>query len=195
MTTAVIFDLNGVFIQSPKLSDRFAEAYHIPSETFLPVLSTIMSKVRQPNAGPAFPYWEPYFQEWGLGLSETAFFDFWFSAEQEVRELTEAARKLREKGLRLFILSNNFVERARYYEEHFPFLQELFEKVYYSFETGFVKPHPLAYQTLLRENGLEAGECLYFDDTPRNIEVASSLGIPGHVVNSTEELKQQLANL
>ena len=59
MIKAIIFDLNGIFIQSPKLSDRFAKDFGISSEVFLPKLSEIMNKVRQPSAGSSFIYWEP----------------------------------------------------------------------------------------------------------------------------------------
>ena len=59
MLKAVIFDLNGVFILSPKLSERFEKDFGIVSEIFLPRLNEIMEWVRKPQAGPAFDYWEP----------------------------------------------------------------------------------------------------------------------------------------
>jgi len=35
---AIIFDLNGVFIESPYLSDRFAVRFGVPKQDFLIVL-------------------------------------------------------------------------------------------------------------------------------------------------------------
>lgn len=49
---AAIFDLNGIFLQSPKLSDRFEKDFGVATSVFLPKLSEIMDRVRQPNAGP-----------------------------------------------------------------------------------------------------------------------------------------------
>ncbi len=176
MIKAVIFDLNGVLIQNPKLSNRFQDKFGVSSEEFLPALREIMAKVRKPDAGDAFTYWKPYFEKWGLGLTREDFFDFWFNAEKEAPELIESAKRIKKKGVKIFILSNNFRERAAYYEENFPFLN-IFDRVYYSWQTGFAKPNPEAFKNLLLENDLKPEECIYFDDLKENIEVADSLGI------------------
>lgn len=192
MIKAIIFDLNGVFIQSPRLSDRFKETFGVPTETFLAALKEVMSQARMPNAGDSFRLWQPYLVEWKVDLQRDAFFDFWFSAEKEVPDLVAFARELKNKGLKLFILSNNFVERANYYEEHFLFLKEVFDKVYYSWQTGFVKPDPKAFDLLLHENKLRPEECLYFDDSDHNIEVAQGLGIKAFLFGGLERVKNVL---
>lgn len=188
---AVIFDLNGVFIQSPKLSDRFQEKFGVSVEKFLPVLKEIMAKVRKPDAGDAFAFWKPYLEKWGLGLTKKDFFDFWFDAEKEVPELIELAEQIKKKGIKIFILSNNFKERAIYYEENFPFLN-IFNKVYYSWQTGFVKPNPEAFKNLLSENNLKPEECIYFDNSKENIEAAESLGIKAFLFEEMNGLKRIL---
>lgn len=191
MIKVIIFDLNGVVIQSPKFSDIFCVKFGVPVENFLPALKEIMAKVRQPNAGSAFAYWKPYLDKWGTTLSEKEFFDFWFSSEKENTEMTELAKNLRQRGIKLFILSNNFAERTKYYDEHFPFLKELFEKVYYSWQTGFIKPDPRALKNLLDENNLKPEECAYFDDSEANIQVATNLGIKSFIfrnAKNTEEI-------
>ena len=73
MLKAAIFDLNGIFLQSPKLSDRFEKDFGVPVAVFLPKLSEIMDKVRQPNAGRAFDYWQPALKEWKVNFSEQEF--------------------------------------------------------------------------------------------------------------------------
>ncbi|MES2087543.1 MAG: hypothetical protein V4467_00970 [Patescibacteria group bacterium] len=77
MLKAVIFDLNGILIQSPKLSERFEKDFGIPVATFLPKLSENMEKTRQPEAGGSFQYWKPVLQEWKINLSEQEFWDYW----------------------------------------------------------------------------------------------------------------------
>lgn len=191
MKKAVIFDLNGVFILSPKLSDRFKDAYGIEQERFLPALSDVMSHVRLPGAEDMYSYWEPYFKSWGLIVSEEEFTDFWFNAEQENAEMVALARELKAKGVRLFILSNNLRERSAYYDTHFPFLRELFEKQYYSWQTGFIKPDMRCFETVLAENNLKPEECLFFDDSEKNVAVANSLGIENYVFEGPDQVRSK----
>ncbi|KKW11828.1 MAG: hypothetical protein UY51_C0005G0069 [Candidatus Jorgensenbacteria bacterium GW2011_GWB1_49_9] len=191
MFKAVIFDLNGVFIKSRNLSDRFEEKFGVKKEEFLLALSEIMSAVRMPNT-EAFSYWKPYLDKWGLNLSKEAFFDFWFSGEKEVPEMTLLARELKNRGVKLFILSNNFIERSEFYKNNFLFLQEIFDKIYYSWQTGFTKNNAEAYKVLLRENNLKPGECVFFDDSPGNVAVASGLGIKSHLFESAEKTREFL---
>ena len=181
MIKAVIFDLNGVFIQSPKLSDRFKQSFNVSEKDFLPALKEVMAKVRIPDAGKSFSYWKPYLQKWGVNLSEKEFFNFWFSAEKEVLEMTALAREIKNKGIRIFILSNNFQERAEYYAKTFSFMKEIPEKVYYSWQTGFVKPDKRAYEFILKENNLNPNETMYFDDSEKNVKIANSIGIQSYL--------------
>jgi|SRR3989344_815383 len=189
MIKAVIFDLIGVFIESPKLSDRFQERFGVARDDFLPVLKEIMARVRLPDAGNTFSYWRPYLQKWGVNLSEEDFFDFWFSAEKEAPEMTALAGEFKRKGLKIFILSNNFMERAAYYDKNFPFLKEVCDGVYYSWQTGLVKPNLEAYKMILYDNNLKPEECVYFDDSEENIKVASSLGIGSFLFEGAEKAR------
>ncbi|MSU74327.1 HAD family phosphatase [Candidatus Kaiserbacteria bacterium] len=189
---AVIFDLNGVFILSPKLSERFEKNFGVSSDIFLPALKKVMSQVRLPNAPSLYSCWAPYFKEWGLTLDEKSLERYWFNAETENVEMTELAKELKARGVRLFILSNNLRERGNFYDIHFPFLNELFDKCYFSWKTGFIKPDVRAYKLILDENGLDAIDCVYFDDSKENVEVAASLGIQSYLYESPSQVKDVL---
>lgn len=190
MIKSVIFDLNGVFIQSPKLSDRFKNDFGVDGEKFLPVLKEIMDQIRRPGAGDMYNYWQPYFTKWGVKLTKEEFFNYWFKAEKENKEMTDLARSLKKQGLSIFILSNNFQERARYYKDNFPFLAEIFNKVYYSWQAGFVKPSRDYFELIIRENELNPHECLYFDDSEKNIEVAKSFGMKAYIFENREQVER-----
>jgi putative hydrolase of the HAD superfamily len=193
MIKAIIFDLNGIFIQSPKLSDRFRDEFKVSTDTFVPVLKEIMAKVRMPNTGDCFEYWKPYLKEWNLDLTKEEFFNFWFKAEKEQPELIDIAKRIKEKGIKIFILSNNFRERADYYKENFPFL-DIFNKVYYSWRTGYVKPDPRAFNNLLLEQDLKAEECIYFDNSEENVETANNVGIRSYLFKDINTLREGLNN-
>lgn len=185
MTKAIIFDLNGVFIVSPRLSDRFEEDFDIPSNEFLPILQGIMDKVRQPKATNIYNLWQPYLKKWKIGFSEADFLDYWFSAEKENAELVDLARKLKRKGYKLIVMSNNFRERAKYYSQNFKFLDELFDKVYYSWQTGLIKPDIRAFETIFNDFHLKPTDCLYFDDSEKNVQLANSIGVESYVFDDS----------
>ncbi len=193
MIKAIIFDLNGIFLQSEKLSDRFEKDFGVLTNIFLSKLKEIMDEVRQPNALPAFSYWEPVFKEWNIELKEKDFWEYWFGAEIPSDRMINYAGGLKQKGIKIFVLSNNFRERATFYE-HYPWMHDIVDKAYFSWQTGFVKPDPRAWELVLKENNLKSGECLYFDDQEKNVESAKSLGIESFLFKKEEELENIIDN-
>ena len=192
MIKAVIFDLNGVFILSPKLSDRFEKDFGISPDVFLPALSDIMEKVRAPGAGPAFSYWRPYLALWGVHFSEEEFWKYWFEAETPSHDMIALAKELKQKGLKVVTLSNNFKERAEFYG-HYPWMSGLMDKTYFSWETGFVKPNVDAWKRVLSDFSLIASEVLYFDDQEKNLEAARSVGIESYMFTTPEQARDSIA--
>jgi HAD superfamily hydrolase (TIGR01509 family) len=194
MLKAIIFDLNGVFITSPKLSDRFELDFGIPSSEFLPELSRIMDAVRRPGATSTFAYWKPLLEKWSISMNEKAFWKYWFEAETPSDEMIALARDLKGEGMKVITLSNNFKERAEYYA-HYPWMQSVVEKAYFSWQTGFVKPDLEAWKLVLTDFQLEPQECIYFDDQEKNLIAAESLGIRSFMFESSESTRMQINNL
>jgi putative hydrolase of the HAD superfamily len=108
-----------------------------------------------------------------------------------VEDMIDLARRIKKGGVQVIILSNNFKERAEFYG-HYPWLHEVADKVYFSWQTGFVKPDERAWQLVLRENNLEPSEVLYCDDQERNNKVARSLGLETHSYSGVAELEEFL---
>src|SRR4030042_2384613 len=84
---------------------------------------------------------------------------------------------------RTFLLSNTSVLHV---ESYFEYLyhkfgirgyRHLFEKLYFSYETGIRKPDVRAFKLVLDENGLVPQETLLIDDSKQNIESARKLDI------------------
>jgi len=87
------------------------------------------------------------------------------------------------KNYRLFLLSNTSsihikqVNKILHAATGIEKLDDLFEKVYLSYEMGIMKPDPAIYLQVLEESGLVAEETLFLDDNADNIAAASKLGI------------------
>ncbi|MDF1828244.1 MAG: hypothetical protein P1U39_08205 [Legionellaceae bacterium] len=105
-------------------------------------------------------------------------------------ELLDNLSIFREQGLRLFILSDaNPLHRAyaeELYQEKYPgkTLRSLFDKCYFSHETGHYKCFSgdeanQAWLQVLNENNLESHECLFVDDKLELVNKARNLGLSG----------------
>ncbi len=83
---------------------------------------------------------------------------------------------------RLFLLSNTSPIHIRRVNEiltglGLPVLEDLFERVFYSYEVRLAKPSPEIYSYVLEEAGLKANETAFLDDNYANIQGALSVGI------------------
>ena len=106
--------------------------------------------------------------------------------------LVAAIRELKAKGLKLFLISNADQALAAEHPQEFPARDELFDKCYYSWQTGFMKDDPRAFEPILKENNLKPDECVYFDDSKKNIEVAQSLGIESYLFEGPAQVLSKL---
>lgn len=115
----------------------------------------------------------------------------YFFTEKEHLYMTQVVAELREKGYQLFLLSNIYLSNGKHFIEKYPFLS-LFTKVYFSADTGFYKPDPRAYKQVLEENNLKPEECIFFDDTKRNVRAAQKLGIEAYEFENPQQVRRLL---
>lgn len=141
-----------------------------------------------PGCDDSYALWKPYLDNWQIKLNKEKFFNFWFQREREIPELIELVMKLRKEGIKIIALSNNFKERTNYYLNNFPAIKNSFDKMYFSWQTGFVKPDIRAYEKVLSDLNLLPEECLYFDDSPKNIQAAGSLNIHSFIYKNRQDV-------
>ena len=102
-------------------------------------------------------------------------------------EMISLAARLREKGIKIFAISNSYGA--------FKPLQEVFDKIYFCSDMGIWKPDPRAFEYFLREENLKPKECVYFDDTTSNVKSAESLGIKSFLFQDAKETEKILKDL
>ena len=114
------------------------------------------------------------------------FRDIFFSALHPNRRLIDYMAELRERGLRMAILTNNVREWEALWRAKLPQLDRTFEVVVDSAWVGMRKPEPEIYRLTVERlgDGLRAEECVFVDDTEANCETARSLGM--HAVQFVE---------
>jgi len=140
---------------------------------------------------------EPDFLEdlsWGLeaelGHRPTLhrFREIYFEALHPNEPMLDLMRELRDRGLRMAILTNNVREWEELWRSKLP-LDEIFELVVDSAWVGMRKPdHKIYLLTIDRlGEGLVPGECLFVDDNELNVEAARELGMTAVQFHSNEQ--------
>ena len=99
----------------------------------------------------------------------------------------EKVHQLKEKGYKIYLLSNYSEELFRKHTREASFMDDIDGKVV-SYEIHEGKPDEAIYRHLLDTYGLVASESMFFDDRAENVETARRLGIQAHVIQSQEQL-------
>jgi 2-haloacid dehalogenase len=87
--------------------------------------------------------------------------------------------RLREAGVPLYAITNFSSEKFAEAQARFPFLTRFIDVVV-SAEEGLLKPDPAIYRRLLDRNGLAASDCLFIDDSEKNVIGARAVGMRAH---------------
>lgn len=86
-------------------------------------------------------------------------------------------RRVKEMGLRIYVLSNASDLFYTYFPKFLPL--EFFNGVFVSSDYLMLKPDVKIYETFLNKYGLDPKECLFVDDRMENVEGAEKAGMNG----------------
>ena len=159
-----------------------------------------------------------FFNDWkSLDLGESTLreqlekckFDFEIDSEIEEKllhyykyrpfnvEILELIKELKNKGYKIYILSNNNKEAEKYLLEIPDF--KAFDGWIFSCDYQIMKPDPKIYNILFETYNLKPEECFFIDDSRKNIETGNKLGMAGFVLdcehNGIAELRKELKNV
>ncbi len=176
---AVVFDLGGVLIDwDPRYLYRSIFDDEARMETFLATVTTREWNLAQDAGRPwseaveelatRYPEWRDeihaYWQRWPETLGDA------------IEPTVEILAELRAAGVPLYALSNWSAETFSFAEGRYPFLAWFAGIVVSGFER-LVKPDPRIFRVLLDRYGLDAGDTIFVDDQPANVEAARGVGM------------------
>ncbi len=103
-------------------------------------------------------------------------------------------RRLKERGIRLVLLSNTSITHIRFIEERFKVLDLMDDRVT-SFEAGAMKPEGRIFEVALSKAKCPAENCFYTDDIQPYVDKGASFGIHARLFTNTENLEVNLRDL
>jgi putative hydrolase of the HAD superfamily len=182
----IVFDLGGVIINidPPLAFKKFAELAGKPIEEVMDLFSA-NQLVERHETGVLSD--DDFFNEIGLLLGLTHHVDelkaIWGCLLNDIpKERIVLIQQLAER-YKVFLLSNTNhihyveVENILHNATGVKSFEDLFEKVYLSYQIGLRKPHTPIYEHVLLDSQLIAAETLFIDDNLSNILGAESVGI------------------
>lgn len=117
--------------------------------------------------------------------------DFELKHMPPVSGMEQLIASLRERGYKLYILSNfsfgfhTFVPKVK--------LFGYFDGLFASCDYMLLKPEKAIYEKFFEVFSLKPEECIFIDDTPANIEGSRSAGMDGIVFNALKETPGELS--
>ena len=103
-------------------------------------------------------------------------------------------RELKERGYKIYILSNYSRDHFQYISRHFSFFG-IEDGMLVSYNVGLLKPDPRIYEALFEKYGLVPEECVFLDDSEKNIEGARKAGMQGIVFENYDQGKADLERI
>jgi 2-haloacid dehalogenase len=111
-----------------------------------------------------------------------------------VEGTVEILEGLRAAGVPLYAITNFSAEKFAEAQARFAFLNG-FRDVVVSAAERLLKPDPAIYRVLLDRNGLDAGRCLFIDDSEKNVRAAECVGMRAHHFRDAATLAAELRAL
>jgi putative hydrolase of the HAD superfamily len=192
----IVFDLGGVIItlERAEAVRRFKEAglgnaaqlldpYH-QKGIFLELEEGKLSQEE---------FYEAVRKETGCFISNEQIDYGWLGFLKEVPEYKlTMLENLREKGYRLYLLSNtNPIIMSWAFTPSFSpqgkGLGVYFDKLYLSYQIGYTKPGREIYDFMFQDSGIIPSETLFIDDGIANIEMGKELGMKTYLAKNGED--------
>ncbi len=102
-------------------------------------------------------------------------------------------KELKSKGYRVYYLSNYFEYLMRERPDVLEFTNYMDGGIF-SWQEHIIKPDPEIYRRLMQRYQLKPEECVFIDDSPKNIAAANALGIHGVLFESYEKQYETIMN-
>ena len=122
-------------------------------------------------------------------------YDGWIYLKKPIDGMQKLVADIKSQGGKLYLLSNISKGFAENYHKNVWVgeLLSLFDGLVFSGPLGIVKPDAKIFNYLLDTYNLNADECIFIDDSPKNVLGAEKVGIKGYLFDGdAKKLRKEL---
>ncbi len=196
--TRVVFDIGNVLIHwDPKVLYRKiftseTEVEHFLTRILPPEWNLEQDRGRSWAEAEAerialFPDHEPHIRAFRARWRETV--------PHAIEGTVQILRQLKAAGVPLYAITNFAADTLDEAKTIYPFLAESFIDIVVSGDEKLLKPDPAIFQVLLRRQKLQAQDCVFVDDSPKNVTAAAALGFHALHFTGPETFGEELRAL
>jgi HAD superfamily hydrolase (TIGR01509 family) len=193
----ITFDMDGVYFLNGKSNFIIAlEELGVPEDEAKQVFlkSDEMNKKYKTGEWSDEQYWSWAIKEWGLDLTVKQITELLIKGYETNKPVLDVVQKMKGKGYKLLICTNNFPARINGLQRRFGFLDD-FDTAILSYEVGVTKPSKEIFQALVDQSGLKGEQIVFADDNKANLEGAKEVGINAFFYENFDQFIQELEKL
>jgi putative hydrolase of the HAD superfamily len=190
MIKYILVDVHGVLTSGDEKKDflsKMEKEYEINSEQHN---SLWLNHINNFDIGleTAADYLKIFNQTFNINISVDKYFEIFLDQIKPNKQLLK--KLVSFKNYQIFIVSDNLVNLSRGLGKIFGDDFKKYKK-FYSFEFGLTKTEGLL-KIVLKKIKANPSECLFIDDSPKNIQVAKDLGINTLLFENNQKLLTEL---
>ena len=192
MIKVIIFDADGVTIETEMFSVQYQCDFGVPAEEMLPFFRGVFGKCKTGEADLKEEL-QPWLRKWKWEKSVDEFLEYWFKTEDHINEkIVGEVKKLRARGIKCFLATNQEKYRTNYMRKQMGF-NKIFDNIFSSAEVGFKKPDKEFFQAIMKElKRLKKQEILFWDDREKNILGAKKFGFKAYIYKNFSDFKEKI---
>lgn len=197
-TKCILFDADGVVINSELFSVQYQKQFGISNDKMLPFFKGIFQDCLVGKADLKKVVL-PYLKNWKWTGTVDEFLQFWFKTEHHIdKKMIELIKILQNKNIKCYLATNQEKYRTKYIKNEMGF-KDTFDYIFSSAEIGFKKPEREFYEFIFnwlnKIESINKNEIFYIDDSQESIDVAKIFGINAYFYTDFNNFTEQINKL
>jgi len=194
MIKAIVFDLDGmVYLTAEMFTERYVREFEIDSEVLMPFFKNQLGEC-QLGEKDLKEELALVLNDWKWKGTVDELLSYWFEDGDVNFEMMKLVKDLQEQGIKCGLCTNNEKYRFEYLKRNFD-LDNKFDFIITSYESGLKKPDPEIYKVIVKETRFSPDEIIVCDDRDKNVELIGSLGFETYVYSKFDYFVEYLKQL